>query len=238
MLYFYDGSPAGFLTAFLQAFTDENAVLCSHASQLHLGETSVYVQTDEGRAIRAKERLRSFDKNFPHELSFLLRSGEAGAEQTAFLYFRLLAERKRPVSQMLTSETVFRAREIIKRVGFEIHRFHGFIRFTECANGALYAPFAPDNDICDLLAPHFRARFPTYPFVIHDIKRKKAVFYDGKNTFIAPLQEASVVLSANEDNYQALWKEYYKSVNIPSRAREKQMRGYMPVRYWQFLTEL
>lgn len=238
MIYFYDGTKYGFLTAFLQAFTDEHAVLSSHASQLTLGEPPVFVETDEARAKRAEARLCSFDKNFRHELSFLLRSGEDRAEQTAFLYFRLLATRKQPVSQILTEEAVFNAMEIIKRVGFEIHRFHGFIRFTECAGGALYAPFSPDNDICDLLAPHFRARYPAFAFVIHDVKRKKAVVYDGKNTFVAPLQQAEIVLSADEDGWQALWKEYYQSVNIPSRERKKQMRGYMPARYWQFLPEI
>lgn len=238
MLYFYDGTKAGFLTAFLQSYDDENAVVSSRSSQLLLGERSVFVETDEARADRAEARLCSFDKNFPHELSFLLRSGEDCAEQTALLYFRVLAKHKRPVSQMLTDEAVFKAMEIIKRVGLEIHRLHGFIRFTECAGGALYAPFSPDNDICDLLAPHFRARFPAFAFVIHDIKRKKAVVYDGKTTFVAPLEKAEIVLSADEDGWQSLWKEYYQSVNIPSRERKKQMRGYMPTRYWQFLPEI
>ncbi len=238
MIYFYDGTKEGFLTAFLQAFTDENAIISSRSAQIPLGATPVFVQTDEERAKRAETRLCTFDKNSPRELSFLLRSGEDGAEQTAFSYFRLLAKHKKPVSQMLTEEAVFQAMEIVKRVAFEIHRFHGFIRFTECAGGALYAPFAPDNDICDLLAPHFRARYPAFAFVIHDVKRKKAVVYDGKNTFIAPLPEAEIVLSANEDQWQSLWKEYYNSVNIPSRERKKQMRGYMPARYWQFLPEI
>ena len=141
---------------------------------------------------------------------------------------------------MLSEEAVFHASEIIRRIGYEIHRFHGFIRFTETASGALYAPFSPDNDICDLLAPHFRARYPQFAFVLHDVTRKKAVVYDGKNTFLVPLDKADVLLSADEDSWQSLWKEYYQSVTGSARTsnqREKQMRGYMPVRYWQFLPE-
>ena len=120
---------------------------------------------------------------------------------------------------------------------YEIHRLHGFVRFLESASGALYAPLSPDNDVVDLLVPHFRSRLPEFPFVLHDVKRKKAAVYDGKNTFLAPLEQAEVVLSASEQAWQTLWQRYYKSVNIPQRERLKQMKGYMPVRYWKFMPE-
>ena len=41
----------------------------------------------------------------------------------------------------------------------------------------------------------------------------------------------------DENNWQKLWQRYYASVNIPSRERLKQMKGYMPVRYWKFMPE-
>lgn len=236
-MYFFDGTVNGFLTAFVQAFLDTNALLSSRVSQLPLGQEPITVTTDEKLAARAEQRLCAFDRNAKKDLSALLRSGEEDAEQAAFAYFKLLATKKRPVSRMFSEEAVFRATEILKRIGLEIHRFHGFIRFTECASGALYAPFSPDNDICDLLLPHFKARFPNYPFVLHDVKRKKAAVYDGQNVFVAPLDKADILLSADEENWQTLWKQYYTSVNIPSRERLKQMRGYMPARYWQFMPE-
>ena len=237
MIYFFDGSENGFLTAFLEAFHDEHALLSSRKTQLVLGETPVFIQTDEGRALRAKARLASFDKQFPHDLTLLLRCGQADSEQVAFGYLRALAKRKAPVKNMLTDRVVFLAVEYMKKVSFEIHRFHGFIRFMETASGALYAPFSPDNDICDLLLPHFRARLPKYPFVLHDVSRNKAAVYDGEHSFTAPLFRADVLLSAKETQWQALWKRYYTAVNIPSRERLKQMRGYMPARYWKFLPE-
>lgn len=237
MIYFFDGTESGFLTAFLAAFNDENALLSSKKIQLPLGLSPVFIQTDETKAQKARERLRSFDRDCIRELGLLLRSNEENAEQIAFAYLRLIALQKRPVRGRLAEKAVFEAVEIIKRVGLEIHRFHGFIRFMESASGALYAPFSPDNDICDLLLPHFRARLPRFPFVIHDVKRKKAAVYDGEHAFIAPLEQAEVVLSSDEQAWQALWKDYYAAVNIPSRERLKQMRGYMPARYWQFMPE-
>lgn len=237
MIYFYDGTKEAFLTALVLSFGDGEAVLTSKNTQLSIGQETVFVRADKTAAEKAEARLLSFDKNCMRDLDRLLRSGDANRDGVALAYFRLLAERKCPVRRMLTEDAVINADECIRRVELEIHRFHGFIRFMESASGALYAPFAPDNDICDLVAPHFRARLGEYPFVIHDVPRKKAAVCDGKHLFLAPLEEAEVVLSADEVAWQALWKRYYASVNIPERERLKQMRGYMPVRYWKHLTE-
>ena len=237
MIYVYDGTKNGFLSAFLQAFKDPRALVTSKQTQLRLDEPLIQVQTDVQKAEKAENRLLSFDRDCMRDLDRLLRSGEEDNEQAAFEYLRFLAQMKAPVGRRLTEPCVFKAMEYIKKVGFEIHRFHGFIRFMETASGALYAPFSPDNDICDLLAPHFRKRLPEFPFVLHDVKRKKATVYDGKNTFNAYLPQANVLISADETEWQSLWKGYYQAVNIPCRERLKQMKGYMPVRYWEFLPE-
>lgn len=238
MIYFFDGSKEAFFTAFLAAYADEEAFVTCTQTQLSLCQQSVYIRANAQQAQRAENRFKTLDKHCLHELDYLLRSGEANRAQIAFRYFRLIAQKQRPVREMLAEEVVIAATECIKRVGIEIHRMKGFIRFIESASGALYAPFSPDHDICDLLVPHFRARFPKYPFLLHDVTRKKAAVYDGSHSFLVPLDQAEVVLSANEQELNALWKRYYASVNIPSRERLKQMRGYMPVRYWKFLPEV
>lgn len=237
MIYFTDGTKECFLTAFLQAFNDGDATITSANAQLALGQQSVWIRTDEPRARKAEKRLLEFDGGCMKDLDLLLRSGEENREQTAFRYLKLIAQKKCPVRTMLAETDALNAVESIRRVTFEIHRMKGFVRFIECESGALYAPVSPDNDICDLLLPHFRARLPEYPFVIHDVPRKKAAVYDGRNSFTAPLERAEIALSADEESWQALWKRYYASVNIPERERLKQMRGYMPVRYRKFMPE-
>ena len=237
MLYIFDGTQTGFLTAFVRAFSDADAVLSSKKIQLLLGQEPCFIDADAHVAQKAAERLTSFDRHALNDLDRLLRSGMEDNEQIAFRYFRFLARLKRPVGKRLAEPDVFAALECMKKVGWEIHKLHGFVRFMETESGAVYAPISPDKDICDLRVPHFRARLPEYPFVIHDVARAKAAVYDGKNTFVAPLPQADVLLSANEQGWQSLWKNYYHSVNIPSRERLKQMRGYMPVRYWKFLPE-
>ena len=237
MIYFFDGTKEAFLTAMLAAFNDADAYLTCGQKQLTLGQQTVFVTADAPRAKRAEERLLAYDRGCMRDLDLILRSGEQNRGQTAFLYLKLLAELKRPVRRMLADDAVIAATECIRRVTFEIHRLHGFVRFMESASGALYAPISPDNDICDLLAPHFRARLKGYPFVIHDVPRKKAAVCDGEHLFTAPLESAEVLLSAEECAWQKLWKTYYASVNIPERERLKQMLGYMPKRYWKHLTE-
>lgn len=237
MLYFYDGTKNGFLTALCKAYSDEDALLSSKRIQIPLDGGQVCVETDFSLAEHTQNKLLSFDRACMHDLDFLLRSGMEGNEQIAFRYFRLLAKTKLPVRQRLADLDVFKAVECIRKVGWEIHKLHGFIRFMETQSGALYAPFSPDNDICDLLAPHFCARLTDFPFVLHDVKRKKATVYDGKTLFTAPLSQAEVILAADETGWQSLWRKYYAAVNIPSRERLKQVRGYMPVRYRQFLPE-
>lgn len=237
MFYLFDGTKYGFLTAFLEAFHDADAYLCSRQTQLPLSALKE-VKTDEIRAKKAENKLSLFDSGFRYELDRLLRAGEEDSEQIAFRYCKVLAQEKRNVRNRLANPDVFAAQQRIKRVNLEIHRMHGFIRFIECENGILYAPFAPDNDICDLLVPHFLERLHDYIFVLHDVKRKKAAFCDGETFFVHPLEKADVFLSSNEVEWQALFKQYYKTVNIPQRERLNQMRGYMPKRYWKFLLEL
>ena len=237
MVYFFDGTKDGFLSAFPVAYPDPQARLSSKKTQLLLGETPVFIDTDSEKAARVAARLLSFDRFCMEDLDTLLRSGMDDNEQIAFEYFRFLATVKRPVKKRLAEPSVFSAVECMKKIGTEIHHFHGFIRFMETESGALYAPFAPDNDICDLLAPHFKARLPEFPFVLHDVNRQKATVYDGNIVFTAPLAQANVLLSADETAWQTLWKDYYHAVNIPSRERLRQMRGFMPARYWKFLPE-
>ena len=235
MIYFTDGSKEAFLTAFLLAYHDENACITSTQKQLVLGQQSQFVKADLARAERAEKRLLELDHRCMDDLNLLLRSADKRREQIAFHYLKFLTQQKAPVRKMLGESAVLDAVECMRKITYEIHRLHGFVRFIQTASGILYAPISPDNDVVDLLVPHFRARIPA--FVLHDVPRRKAAVFDGKNTFVAPLEKAEIVLSANEEEWQSLWRDYFKSVNIPSRERLKQQRGYLPVRYRKFMPE-
>ena len=232
-----DGTAAGFYTAVFDAYKYDDALITSQNTQLWLDSTVTEVMPDPQKAERVKNKLDSLDRYAAGDVDLALRSCSALKEQTAYEYIRMIIQKGGPVRRMLSVPAVIELTDTIKRVTGEIHNMKGFLRFMETASGALYAPYSPDNDITDLIAPHFKARLGEQPFVIHDIKRKKAAMSDGKEWFMAEVGEAEVYLSEYEKTFENLWKKYYSSVNIKERPHEKQMRGYMPVRYWKFMPE-
>lgn len=237
--YLTDGTKNGFFTAVFDAYADKNAAITAEQHiQLSFGDELLSVHTEEEKAERVKKKLKLCDKNALDDLGVLLRNGEAGTEQSAFLYIRKLVRHGCPVSGKLSDPVVFDALDRIARVKEEAHRFTGFLRFTENSDGVLYAPFAPDHDILSLLVPHFKSRLSGIPFLIHDKKRGKIAICDGKSyTFAAACDSASFTPSSEQEDWEKLWKNYYKHVNVALRPHEKQMRGYMPVRYWKYLPE-
>lgn len=239
MTYFLvDGSEDCFYTAVFDAYKNKDCLITSERDvQLGLGFEVFDVVTDENKAARVRAKIYALDRGAAEDITLLLKSCNPLKESVAFEYIRLIIESGGAVRGMLANPTVIEMTEIRTRVFGEAHRLKGLLRFMENADGVLYAPYSPDNDITEILAVHFAARFGAQPFVIHDIKRKLAALYDGNEIVMTRADDAEIYLSEYESYFQNLWKQYYNSVNIASRPHEKQMRGSMPVRYWKFLPE-
>lgn len=236
--YLVDGSAECFFTAVFDAFKNKDCVITDEKNlQLGLGFELVEVITDDEKAERVAKKLNALDKFCLEDINLLLRSCISLKEQTAFEYIKLIVAHGGAVRDMLANPTVMEMTTIRNKVSGEIHRMKGFLRFIENTEGVLYAPYSPDNDITDLLAPHFAKRFSNQRFVIHDVKRKKAALFDGNEIVMFDADGAEIYLSEYQQHFEALWRQYYKSVNIESRPHEKQMKGYMPVRYWKFMPE-
>ena len=128
-----------------------------------------------------------------------------------------------------------------KRIYNERHRFHGILRFSviEGKTKVLYASLEPTNDILELLADHFLERYQAEPFIIHDLKREKAIFAAGGQWYIAPLvKDVTVHLAQDEECYRALWKNYFETIAIKERTNPNCQRNFMPKKYWEHLTEM
>ncbi len=235
--YLFDGTAQGFYTAAFLAYADEQAFLACENTQIGLNDTTMPVTNDKDKAERVLKKLREYDRVAEAEIDAVLRSHFSDRAQRAFLYLRLLVRRRGPVRRMHAEPAVEGALDAVRKVRGETHNMTGFLRFTETAGGVMYAPCSPDNDIIEYLFPHFKARFGAQPFVIHDLRREKACLYNGKDAAVLPLGKTELVLSDDEETFKNLWRDYYAAVNIPERRRLRQMRGYMPVRYWKFLPE-
>ncbi|MBQ8658166.1 MAG: TIGR03915 family putative DNA repair protein [Clostridia bacterium] len=238
-LYYVDGSPECFFTAVFEAWKDGNAYLFSQPNiQTGLGDSWHDVTPDPAKAARVVKKLAALDSRAPYEIDCILRSFSDEKEQIAFEYIRLLVQGGVPVRERLSEPVARRAIELQQKVGAETHNLKGFLRFQETQGGVFYAPCAPDHDIVDLLMPHFVSRFKTVAFVIHDTKRHVAGIYDGRTwRLCATPKNAELILTEQEDGFSRLWKQYYNQVAIPERKNTRQMKAYMPVRYWKFMTE-
>jgi probable DNA metabolism protein len=237
-VYVTDGTREGFLTAVFDAYKDETAYLTSSCCfQQSLLDEIRRVQTDGEKAKRVAKKLFALSQRGASEVLAILRTPAEDREQTAFLYAKRIVAYGNGARSRLTDPIVRRALDLSGQVFTEVHRLKGFLRFRETEQGVYYAPCEPDNDVVDLLLPHFRSRLAGVPFVIHDFRRGVAVVYDGENSALSSVGQAEIALSASEAECSELWKKYYQTVNIESRRKEKQQKNYMPVRYWRTMVE-
>lgn len=239
-IYQIDQTPCAFFTAVFCAYADRaenSAIIVSSDFQSSIGDEFLSPAPDEKKAARVLKKLRAIDARCLCEIDYILRTAAPDREQIAFLYIKRLLSNNAPVREMLVFPEIRRAMDLSAQVGNESHRLTGFLRFHETASGIFYAACTPDNDVVDFLMPHFCARFKNTPFVIHDVKREIAGVYNGNSWLVAPAKRADIVFSEREDGFLKLWKEYYHTVTIPARKNTRQMKNYMPVRYWKFMPE-
>lgn len=237
-IYLTDGTITCFFTAVFECFREKDCIITSDTQvQLSFDSEVVRVESDSEKNMRVQNVITGYDRECADDIVTALRSCDPLKETIALSYIRKLMEAKAPVKKRMNLPEIIEFNDLIHKVTFETHRLKGLLRFMESCGGALYAPYSPDNDITDLLTAHFAERLKSERFVIHDVKRKIAGMYDGNEWFVGNANEAEIYLSKYERAFENLWKKYYKAVNIESRPHEKQMKGYMPVRYWKFLPE-
>jgi probable DNA metabolism protein len=179
-------TPDGFFTAVYQyyyAFKGAADGVISESSER--GFLDEYVEIEENKALADKVKngiIKSGGADFFDEITLALHGGEKNKEAAVFEYLKLFFKYGASVREMINNDAVRAFLDIKRKVQREIERLLGFIRLKETANGVYYGFFSSDNDILEYLAPEFRARFNTTSFVLHDYKRQKAAFYDGRKT--------------------------------------------------------
>jgi probable DNA metabolism protein len=120
-----------------------------------------------------------------------------------------------------------------------------FVRFQKLKDDTFYAGIEPDFNVLPLLIRHFKNRYADQKWIIYDLRRKYGLYYDLHDTQYISLDFANVsnptdliaAFTEDEGIYQHLWKNYFTSVNIPSRKNTKLHVRHIPKRYWKHLTE-
>lgn len=240
--YFFDGTKNGLLTCIFESFYDRRIPddVTTECVQCGLLDEIVTIKTDNEKAERVYKCLKNCKtKYLVSDFNLTFRSGEKKRFKVLFDYLNVAISNKNiDVSKAFALPEIQAFTDLKNRIYTETHRFKGFLRFMETEKGFYYACYEPDNDITELLIPHFTARLQS-PFIIHDIKRNILALCDGKRYKILNGGDngVTVFMSESEEIFLDLWQQYYKSINIEERKNLRQMRNYMPERYWKNLSE-
>ncbi len=240
--YFFDGTKNGLLTCIFESFYDRRIPddVTTECVQCGLLDEIVTIKTDNEKAERVYKCLKNCKtKYLVSDFNLTFRSGEKKRFKVLFDYLNVAISNKNiDISKAFALPEIQAFTDLKNRIYTETHRFKGFLRFMETEKGFYYACYEPDNDITELLVPHFTARLQS-PFIIHDIKRNILALCDGKRYKILNGGDngVTVFISESEEIFLNLWQKYYKSINIEERKNLRQMRNYMPERYWKNLLE-
>ena len=120
----------------------------------------------------------------------------------------------------------------------ETHLLSGFIRFVE-RGGVLTAVIRPKNFVLPFLEPHFSARFPYENYMIYDETHRYAlVVSHGKSRLLQAEDVHLPAATPEEEQYLALWKQFYDTIEIQERHNPKCRMTHVPKRYWDCMDEL
>ncbi|MBQ2939953.1 MAG: TIGR03915 family putative DNA repair protein [Clostridia bacterium] len=154
-------------------------------------------------------------------------------------YLQLGFRIKDRLVRSLTDDRVIAVNKLSALVSREASHLLQFVRFAETTTGVYYCQIEPTYPVLPLLMPHFAHRLNVQAFVIYDKTHAEAGLYDGRQWVVRQVEQSLCPqLTAEEKQYQRLWKTFYDTVAITERINPSLRRQNMPKKYWRNLTEL
>lgn len=239
--YVHDNSIDGRLSALAAALATSQTpadIQPDEGRQISLFGSDVTIQTDETAARKLMKRVRSdISPESVRHVMYALLSELPNLDMTLYFYLLEALIRGKEIDRWHANPHVKKVHEVSRKVGSEIHRLKGLLRFRELDDGTLWAPVEPDHQVLLPLAHHFRRRLPGERGIIHDLRRNLAIGWDCDGVdYLEP--PADFQPSKTEEAVQELWQTYFKSATIRERINPRLQRQCMPVRYWKWLTEI
>lgn len=248
--YVFDGTFEGLLTAVFEYFERKPGPVqlsSTTAYQPSLLDTELMVHTDHLKAGRVWKGLQQrFSGNWPLKYYASWLSEDQQAFDHLFQLALYLFRNDAGACMNFGNTHVLFVEQVYHKVHREKHRMEAFIRFRQTNDGIYYALVRPDFNVLPLIAKHFKDRYADQQWIIYDEKRRYGLYYDRDkveeinleflNGESAALPDVAV-WDEREDLYSTLWKDYFKSANIPARNNPKLHLRHVPKRYWRYLTE-
>jgi probable DNA metabolism protein len=245
--YVFDGSFDGLLTAVSLALGEPEARLVEAADHRpDLFAAVVHVQTDGARAAAVRRRFVALaGRDEIVTLRFVHASEHPQRLRLLLSYVRRTLQAGRAVGSDIEDPDVLAIRRIRDQVDREIARLLGFLRFRQVTRRTYYAPVSPDSNVVGFLGPHFAARFPDQPMIIHDIRRDIAFWVRpgarpacGVADLSGMPRELRSRLGVDcRPEIEELWRVYFVRIANPERLNRPLQRKLLPARYWRTLVE-
>lgn len=242
LVYLYDGSFDGLLTAVFEAYARRERPDCvaeEGGLQVSFGQEVVPIGTDEAKARRVETAIRAKIAPEAHEKiwkAFLSSDIDKGT--AVYRYVRRGLQAGRMVLQDLAHPDVLDMDRICRLVGREQHLLTEFLRFSQMENGVFYAKVTPEHCVVPMMMPHFVDRYCVQPFLIHDMTHGLCGVYDMKSWYMVEAREITLPDEAwDELRFKRMWKRFYETIAIKERFNPRCRRNHMPKKYWRNMTE-
>lgn len=248
--YRYDGTFPGFLSAVFELWDrgQEPAAIIPPDAAPGLFEQITDVPTVNERADRVWKGIeKAGGKRLCQRFMHVFLSREPEVEDLMLFILKQLFGNKKNVSNDLSLNEVLRFTQLERKVLREVHRLYMFLRFEQAADGTWFAPVSPKYDILPITLNHFKSRFADQSWLIYDTERKYGYFYDTNSVEEVTVENPSFDLetgslpknaqSPDEQQWQEMWRTFFKSIAIKERTNPRLQRQFMPKRFWKHLTE-
>ncbi|MCD8193358.1 MAG: TIGR03915 family putative DNA repair protein [Tannerellaceae bacterium] len=250
-IYIYDKTFEGLLTVvfdayFRRVFPD---MLCSETEVLPLFYNEVvnsYTNTEKSERVWNGLQ-KKISKPALSTLTMVWLSELPQVDMLLFRYIRKAIDAPRSIETNFGDPDVLEVTKIWKKVSGERHKIMQFLRFQKTVDDIYFAAMEPIYNVLPLVLDHLKDRFGGQKWLLYDLKRQYGYYYDlstvekvhfnsQEEHFISGFLSEEL-MEQDEELFQRMWKQYFKSIAIKERINPKLHRQHMPVRFWKYLTE-
>lgn len=205
----YDGSLNGFLSTIYEAFEAKMRVIDIRKIkkvQNGLFSETETVFTDIGKARRVWNGLQKKNSAALKTIYFAFLSETKGIELQLYKYICSLYQTPLKSESEELQSIKINLYQLSGMVAREKHRIEACAKFRISQDAIYFSAVAPHYDVLPLISKYYRAKFPHKEFLIYDLKRRYAIYYNLMKTelIIRDLSAIHSKLSLSRTNLKSL----------------------------------